>query len=105
MFGKAVSVAAGFTKPMVISSRAVEGASSNAIGAFVVLNREGCILTAGHLLDIIRRQQESARCYQDFRGNVVEFHRDTTADERFRKKGVRTFRQLATASVCNYSVW
>lgn len=98
MFGKAVSVAAGFTKPMVISSRAVEG-------AFVVLNREGCILTAGHLLDIICRQQESARCCQDFRGTVVEFHRDTTADERFRKKGVRTFRQLAAAPVRNYSVW
>ena len=105
VFGKVVSVPAGFTRPMVISIRTVEGACSNAVGAFVVLNCDGCILTASHLLDITRRQQKSARCHRDFRGNVVEFHRDTAADERFRKKGVRTFRQLATPSVRNYSVW
>ena len=105
MFSKAVPIAAGFTRPIVISSRTTQGACGSTIGAYIVLNREGWILTAGHLLDTIRQQQESARRHQGYRGNVVEFHRDIAADKRFRKKGVRTFHKPAAASVRNHSVW
>ena len=105
MFSKAVPVAAGFTRPMVISSRTAQGACSSTIGAYVVVNREGWILTAGHLLDIVRRHQDSARRHQGYRDNVVEFHRDVTADKRYRKKGVRTFHRPAASSVRNHSVW
>ena len=86
MFSKAVPIAAGFTRPVVISSRTTQGACSGTIGAYVVLNCEGWILTAGHLLEIVREQQESARRQAGYRGNVVEFHRDIAADKRFRKK-------------------
>ena len=105
MFSKAVPVAAGFTRPMVISSRTTKGACSSTIGAYVVVNREGWILTAGHLLDIVRQHQESARRYQGYRGNVVEFHRDVAADKRYRRKGVRTFHRPGASSVRNHSVW
>ena len=105
MFSRAVPVAAGFTRPMVISSRTTGGACSATIGAYVVINREGWILTAGHLLEIVRQQQESARRYEGYRDNVIEFHRDVAADKRFRKRGVRTFHQPSTASVRNHSVW
>ena len=98
MFSKAVPIAAGFTRPVVISSRSAQGECAGTIGAYVVLNREGWILTAGHLLDIVRAQQDSARRYAGYRGNVVEFHRDIAADKRHRKKGVRTFHQPAGAS-------
>ena len=40
MFSKAVPVAAGFTRPMVISSRTAQGACSSTIGAYVVLARQ-----------------------------------------------------------------
>ena len=105
MFSKAVPIAAGFTRPVVISSRTTQGACAGTIGAYVVVNREGWILTAGHLLDIVREQQDSARRYADYRGNVVEFHRDIAADKRYRRKGVRTFHQPAESSVRNHSVW
>ena len=105
MFSTAVPIAAGFTRPMVISSRTAQGACTTTIGACVVLNREGWILTAGHLLEIVRRQQESARRHEGYRGNVVEFHRDTAADKRFRKRGVRTFQRPAKTTVRNHSVW
>ena len=105
MFSKAVPIAAGFTRPVVISSRTTQGACSGTVGAYVVLNREGWILTAGHLLEIVREQQESARRHAGYRGNVVEFHRDIAADKRFRKNGVRTFHKPAGSSVRNHSVW
>ena len=105
MFSKAVPIATGFTRPMVISSRTTAGVCSATIGTCVVVNREGWILTAGHLLEIVRQHQESARRYHGYRDNVVEFHRDTAADKRFRKRGVRTFRQPAASAVRNHSVW
>ena len=105
MFSTAVPIAAGFTRPMVISSRTAQGACATTIGACVVLNPEGWILTAGHLLEIVRQQQESARRHEGYRGNVVEFHRDTAADKRFRKRGVRTFQRPAETTVRNHSVW
>ena len=105
VFSKAVPIAAGFTRPMVISSRTAQGACTGTVGACVVVNREGWILTAGHLLELVRAQQESALRHAGYRGNVVEFHRDAAADKRFRKKGVRTFQKPAGASVRNHSVW
>ena len=105
MFSKAVPIAAGFTRPVVISSRTTQGACAGTIGAYVVINREGWILTAGHLLDIVRAQQDSARRHAGYQGNVVEFHRDTAADKRYRKKGVRTFHKPGASSVRYHSVW
>ena len=105
LFSKAVPIAHGFTRPLVLSSRTVQGECQSTIGAYVVVNAGGWILTAGHLLDIVRQQQESVRRHQGFRSNVVEFQRDTVADKRFRKKGVRTFERPATVSVRNHSVW
>ena len=105
MFSKAVPIAAGFTRPVVISSRTVQGDCAGTIGAYVVVNREEWILTAGHLLDIVREQQDSARRHAGYRGNVVEFHRDIAADKRYRRKGGRTFHKPSGPSVRNHSVW
>ena len=68
MFSKAVPIAAGFTRPVVISSRTAQGECAGTIGAYVVVNREGWILTAGHLLEILRAQQDSARRHAGYRG-------------------------------------
>ena len=105
LFSKAVPIAAGFTRPLVLSSRTTRGECQSTIGAYVVLNAEGWILTAGHLLDIVHRQQESVRMHQGYRGNVVQFQHDTAADKRFRKKGVRTFNRPPAVSVRNHSAW
>ena len=43
MFSKAVPIAAGFTRPMVISSRTTQGACAGTIGAYVVVTRSNSI--------------------------------------------------------------
>ena len=105
MFSKAVTVAAGYTRPVVISHRNAEGTCGSVIGAYIVLNRDGWILTAGHLLGILRQQQESAGRRAGFRENVIEFQRDLAADKRFRKQGVRTFHLPERSAVSNHSAW
>ena len=67
--------------------------------------RDGWILTAGHLLGILRQQQQSAGRRAGFRENVIEFQRDLAADKRFRKQGVRTFHLPEGSAVSNHSAW
>ena len=43
MFSAAVPAAAGFTRPIVISSRTAQRGCGATIGAFVVLNRDGWV--------------------------------------------------------------
>jgi hypothetical protein len=50
MFRKALQIAAQYTWPLVISRKTVGGACSTNIGTLVVINQDGWIVTAGHIL-------------------------------------------------------
>lgn len=50
MFRAALAKAAEFTFPIVMSRRSVGGSCASSIGTFVVLNKDGWIVTAGHIL-------------------------------------------------------
>jgi len=51
MFVKAYKTAAGFTRPVIISTRTWDGTVESGCGAFILLNEEGWLLTAGHLFN------------------------------------------------------
>ncbi|NLL95306.1 MAG: trypsin-like peptidase domain-containing protein [Thermoplasmatales archaeon] len=51
MFANACERAMKFTRPVITSVRTADGAVSSSCGAFVVINREGWIVTAGHIFD------------------------------------------------------
>ena len=87
MFSKAVPIAAGFTRPVVISSRTAQGECAGTIGAYTIINHEGWVLTVGQLLEIVRSQQDSARRHAGYQGNVVEFHRTPPPTSSIASKG------------------
>ncbi len=90
---------------MVISSRLESGECSAMIGTYVILNESGWILTAGHLIDVIHKQQQSALLHSGYRDNVIQFEHDKTAYKKYRKKDVRTIRKPSKSSIRNHSVW
>lgn len=51
MFADACDKAAKFTRPLIISTRQVDGRVTANCGAFVVINDDGWIMTAGHVFD------------------------------------------------------
>jgi len=51
MFAGACEKAARFTRPLIISTRQIDGKVNATCGAFIVINREGWIITAGHMFD------------------------------------------------------
>lgn len=50
MFRNALKIANEFTCPIVISRKSVSGVCSTMIGTYVIVNDEGWIVTAGHIL-------------------------------------------------------
>ena len=64
MFTEAIARAGKFTIPVVISSRTVAGKCRCEIGAGVVVNPEGWVLTAAHVLALIRSQQEAVQAFR-----------------------------------------
>ncbi len=51
MFARALALASHYTRPIVVSARLYDGRVQCAAGAFVVLNEDGWVLTAAHLLE------------------------------------------------------
>ncbi|WP_424946608.1 S1 family peptidase [Candidatus Spongiihabitans sp.] len=105
MFAKAYSIASCFTLPVVISSRSDQGECKSTIGACVVVNRDGWILTSAHLIKEIQRQQDSSMKHSAYGDEVRKLEQDTVADKRYRKSKVRTFQRPSKDSVRNHSVW
>lgn len=60
MFRDAFAIARQFTFPVIQSVRSVGGKCSAGIGAFVVINKDGWIATAGHVLEQGQAASESA---------------------------------------------
>jgi polynucleotide 5'-kinase involved in rRNA processing len=49
MFAHAISLITPFTQPVIISKRLADGTVEAGCATFVIVNRDGWILTAGHL--------------------------------------------------------
>lgn len=105
MFAKAHRIASGFTFPVVISSRSNKDICNSVIGAYVVINRDGWILTAAHLIDEIQRQCDSVLKHRDHNRKVRKLEQDTVADKQFRKSKVHAFRRPSTGTIKDHSVW
>lgn len=67
MFAHAFKRANCFTRPVVISRRYFDRSTDCGCGAFVVINDEGWIVTAAHLLSSYSRIQEDAE-------EIIEYH-------------------------------
>lgn len=62
MFAKACEKVYKFTRPLIISTRTVDGNVTSSCGTFIVVNPEGWVLTAGHMFDsLVKYQQDSKK--------------------------------------------
>lgn len=61
MFAKACERVYKFTRPLIISTRTIDGTVSSSCGTFIIINPEGWILTAGHLFDSFVKYQQDMK--------------------------------------------
>jgi hypothetical protein len=98
MFAKAVSKARRYTWPIIISTRTLGGTCSSGIGACVVVNKHGWIITAAHIL---LQMQEFYRQVEHVK-SVTPQSQDNR-HERRRKDKLRS--GLSKKLVQNASAW
>jgi len=60
VFATANSMARRFTHPMIVSTRLWKGSVETSVGAFVVLNRDGWIVTSAHAFGLVSKAQSDA---------------------------------------------
>src|SRR5437764_14969553 len=58
MFAAAVKSATSFTRPVVISTRDILGSVASHCATYIVLNNEGWILTASHILSPLKTHRD-----------------------------------------------
>lgn len=85
MFAQACKRATCFTRPVVISRRYFDRSTDCGCGAFVVINDEGWIVTAAHLLSAYGRIQQDAeeivRYYHTIQ--MIEQGEEVPREERY----------------------
>ncbi|MCL2143644.1 MAG: trypsin-like peptidase domain-containing protein [Methanomassiliicoccaceae archaeon] len=65
MFGDACEKAMKFTRPVITSTRHYDGTVNSSCGAFIVLNDDGWILTAGHIFDSFMAYKDQSKKIND----------------------------------------
>lgn len=78
MFAQACRRAASFTRPLIISKRYFNRTVDTGCGAFIVINEEGWIVTAAHLLCSYGRVQRDAEEIVSYYDTIYTIERDET---------------------------
>ena len=104
MFANACKLARCFTRPVVVTRRYFDGSVECGCGAFIVINEDGWILTAAHLLEssaaILRHADEIGQYY----ARVCDVQRDAEIDPG---KKLETIGKLKTNPrwITNHAFW
>lgn len=93
MFADAIEHAGAYTSPYVALRRKHDGTVFNNIGAFVVLNRQGWILTAAHIVDEIGKARASVQGGSHLESQLAEIDERTGSDAKGRKHESRKLRK------------
>ncbi len=103
MFARAYELASQYTRPFITSARHYDGRVECSVAAFVVLNDEGWIITAAHMLEL-------ATAHAAHQSEIAEYERHAAAidaGEGTAKGKTKRVRALAARPdwVRNYSLW
>ena len=104
MFAKSITIAAEYTRPVVVSKRLQNKQLSSSMGTFIALNKEGWILTAAHVLQDVALAGQHAKESEEFNKQLAQINLDESIS-----KGKKKFliNQLKHNSewITNSSVW
>ena len=104
MFAKAWEVAAGFTRPVALSQCRVDGKVECSLGAFVIVNAEGWVLTASHLVAPHEALRDEVVRVRAAEADAAAIDQDPTITAKEKARRKRKLRPAPDA-VKDYSYW
>ncbi|MEO5647926.1 MAG: serine protease [Chitinophagaceae bacterium] len=91
MFSKGCAIAEVYTFPVLISHYFMDETVESSIASFVIINDEGWIITAAHVIDPIFLAQKHAVEIQKNDEAIAHIERNTSLDEREKKRRMHRF--------------
>ncbi|MFT3895019.1 MAG: hypothetical protein QM730_25620 [Anaerolineales bacterium] len=104
MFAKAYEIASHFTHPVVFSMRFFDGNVECVNGTFVILNRDGWIITVAHLLEPYFTSQQHAIEISNHRKQVLEIEGDSSLNDKQKQRHISRLK-TNPKWVTNHSFW
>ena len=101
MFQKALIEAMGYTRPVVISARYKNGETESSIATSVILNDQGWLLTASHVVESMQKLERS----RTYNSKVCQIRRDTSISREEQKKKIKALGTRPQNPVTDCSVW
>ena len=107
MFSTAYKLASEYTNPVITSLRFSDNSTESSIGSFVVLNNEGWILTAGHLINSFAGFKKHQEEIKDLAEQLKAIELDKTLlNQQKRKKISKLKKSFARQKrIINHSFW
>lgn len=105
MFREAIRNAQRYTNPVVVSFRREDGTTGSLIGTYIIINEDGWLLTAFHIVDSIISIHKEAFAHNEFlsQKNQIDIDEELTVTQRkFKEQAIGN---LTGNSITNYSVW
>jgi hypothetical protein len=103
MFQVAYEEARKFTFPLILSIRRFDGRVDTGVGAFVILNDEGWIATASHILEPIKTLAQDLQAVQAYEQQVAAINNGPGSDMTKRTK--RSALNRSNDWITNASMW
>ena len=105
MFVHAFRLASAFTRPVVISTRTARGDCRGVVAACTVVNRDGWMLTAAHVLNLLRHFEDEAGRFRAYRAEVRALEQATASFDKARKRELRHIDLPPPDSARDCSAW
>jgi len=105
LFRNALVVARRFTFPVVLSRRLVDGSCASGIAAFVVINEEGWIITAGHVVEEWMRLVTQVQVAEQHEARVKAINGDAGLGHKEKQRQLRALGRLQKDAVARASAW
>jgi hypothetical protein len=86
MFSKAYQVAKNFTRPVTLAWRTTNGTVQAGLATFIVVNKDGWIITAAHILEIGNMRAKHQAEIQDYNAKREAIANDQSLSPGQRKK-------------------
>lgn len=105
MFAAAYEIASSFTRPVIISRRHADGSCDSGVGTFVIVNNDGWILTAAHILQEGQKLRVSKGQFDQHQQAKAAIENDTSLMHSQKKKKLRSLGHVDPKWIVNYSFW
>ena len=88
MFSTAYEIASEYTRPLIISHRLYDGKVQSGLGSFIVINKDGWILTAAHLIEPVNTFNQHVKAIKAFnKGRMaIDQHPNLSVNAKLQKK-------------------